>query len=226
MSRCVTITDMTPITVLVVDDQELMAEALHVFVDSAPDLTCVGVASDGQQAVEMALSLRPNVVLMDLNLPKLNGVEATRRILDSGLETAVVAITTFVTDEYLEPAFVSGVSGFILKDSTPQEVILAVRAATRNSVVLSKAVKDSLLARTRPGRPLTSGRATDWSLTPREREVLSLLAQGHDNRELSRLLKVSEATVKAHMGSLMAKAGVTNRVHLVVRAMHDGLVAP
>lgn len=214
---------MNPITVLVVDDQDLMAEALRVFVDSADDLTCVGVAHDGQAGVDLALSLRPDVVLMDLNLPLISGVEATRRILASGLPIAVVAITTFVTEEHLEPAFVSGVSGFILKDSTPQEVILAVRAAARNSVVLSRAVRDSLLARA--GHRSWEAAADPWSLTPREVEVLTLLARGCDNRELSRQLDISEATVKAHMGRLMAKAGVTNRVHLVVRAVQEGIVS-
>ncbi len=202
-----------------------MAEALRVFVDSADDLTCIGVAHDGQAAVDQALSLRPDVVLMDLNLPRMSGVEATRRILASGLPISVVAITTFVNEEHLEPAFVSGVSGFILKDSTPEEVIIAVRAAARSSVVLSSAVRDSLLARAgrRPGESSTG--SDPWSLTPREVEVLALLARGCDNRELSRQLTISEATVKAHMGRLMAKAGVTNRVHLVVRAIQEGIVS-
>ncbi|MDA8439510.1 MAG: response regulator transcription factor [Propionibacterium sp.] len=216
---------MSQTSVLIVDDQELMAEALRVFVDSADDLTCVGIAHDGQRGVEMALSLRPDVVLMDLKLPLLSGVEATRRILAANSDTAVVAITTMMTDAYLEPAFVSGISGFLLKDSTPQEVIMAVRAAARNSIVLSKAVRDSLLARARSGGPSPSERASTWSLTPREIDVLTLLARGYDNRELSRALEISEATVKAHMSSLMAKAGVTNRVHLVVRALQDGVVA-
>ncbi len=215
---------MNPTSVLIVDDQELMAEALRVFVDSADDLTCVGIAHDGQRGVEMALSLRPDVVLMDLKLPLLSGVEATRRILAANGGTAVVAITTMMTEAYLEPAFMSGISGFLLKDSTPQEVIMAVRSAARNSIVLSKAVRDSLLARARSGVPSRSERASTWSLTPREIDVLTLLARGYDNRELSRALEISEATVKAHMSSLMAKAGVTNRVHLVVRALQDGVV--
>lgn len=215
---------MNPTSVLIVDDQELMAEALRVFVDSADDLTCVGIAHDGQRGVEMALSLRPDVVLMDLKLPLVSGVEATRRILAANGGTAVVAITTMMTEAYLEPAFMSGISGFLLKDSTPQEVIMAVRSAARNSIVLSKAVRDSLLARARSGIPSRSERASTWSLTPREIDVLTLLARGYDNRELSRALEISEATVKAHMSSLMAKAGVTNRVHLVVRALQDGVV--
>ncbi len=215
---------MSQTSVLIVDDQELMAEALRVFVDSADDLTCVGIAHDGQRGVEMALSLRPDVVLMDLKLPLLSGVEATRRILAANSDTAVVAITTLMTEAYLEPAFMSGISGFLLKDSTPQEVIMAVRSAARNSIVLSKAVRDSLLARARSAVPSPSKRANTWPLTPRELDVLTLLARGYDNRELSRALEISEATVKAHMSSLMAKAGVTNRVHLVVRALQDGVV--
>ncbi len=213
------------IRVLVVEDQALMSQALAMFVDAGEGMHCVGIAEDGAAAVQMTADLRPDVVLMDMQLPVMDGVEATRRIVAAAHVPSIVAVTTFVTEEYLLPAFRAGVQGFIVKDSRPHEVAAAVTQAFEGSMPVSPQVSRALVrvAMTQPDRPAGTKVLLE-PVTPREREVLACLGQGLSNQEIAAELFVTEATVKAHVGRLMTKFGVDNRVKLVVNGVRLGLV--
>lgn len=213
------------IQVLVVEDQALMSQALAMFVDAGHGMRCVGIAEDGAAAVRMTAELQPDVVLMDMQLPIMDGVEATRRIAAAQHVPAIVAVTTFATEEYLLPAFRAGVQGFIVKDSRPHEVAAAVVQAFEGSMPVSPQVSRALvqLAVTQPDRSADAKELPE-PLTPREREVLACLGQGMSNQEIAAELFVTEATVKAHVGRLMAKFGVDNRVKLVVNGVRLGLL--
>lgn len=218
---------MDDIRVLVVEDQALMSQALRMFIDGAPGMGCVGIAEDGAAAVEMAARLRPDVVLMDMQLPVMDGVEATSRILASAHRPAILAITTFATDEYLVPAFRAGVNGFIVKDSRPGEVAQAVQQAHAGTMAVSPKVATALVKAVTAEPATTGGVVADAlrePLTGRESEVLALIGQGLSNRDVAGALFVTEATVKAHASRLMAKFGVENRVQLVVSAVKLGLL--
>ncbi len=217
---------MDDIRVLVVEDQGLMSQALSMFINSAEGMTCVGIAEDGAAAVDSARRLQPDVVLMDMQLPVLDGIEATERILDSAHRPAIVAITTFATDEYLVPAFRAGVQGFIVKDSRPAEVADAVRQAHAGTMAVSPQVASALVSAvlTRPANSLEPQAALHEPLTRREIEVLGMIGLGLSNRDVAAALFVTEATVKAHVGRLMAKFEVKNRVQLVVGAARLGMI--
>ncbi len=214
------------IRVLVVEDQGLMSQALSMFIDGAAGMVCIGIAGDGLAAVEMASRLQPDVVLMDMQLPVLDGIEATTRILDSGCRPAILAITTFATGEYLVPAFRAGVQGFIVKDSRPAEVADAIRQAHAGTMAISPQVAEALVKEviTKAAVPGEQPAALRDPLTGRETEVLEMIGQGLSNRDVAAALFVTEATVKAHVGRLMAKFGVKNRVQLVVGAARRGLI--
>ena len=217
---------MDDIRVLVVEDQVLMSQALRMFINGAPGMACIGIAEDGGAAVAMTARLRPDVVLMDMQLPVMDGVEATTRILASAHRPAIVAITTFATDEYLVPAFRAGVHGFIVKDSRPAEVAHAVQQAHAGTMVVSPQVA-SALVKAVTAEPSSGGdvvASLREPLTGRESEVLALIGRGMSNRDVAGALFVTEATVKAHAGRLMAKFGVENRVQLVVSAVRLGLL--
>lgn len=218
---------MEKIGVLIVDDQALMGQAIRVFVDSTEDLITVGEANNGARAVEQCVALHPDVVLMDMQMPVMDGVEATRRITAQCPGVKVLAVTTFSTEEYLIPALRAGAIGYLLKDMEPGEIVSAVRRAHVGDAVLAPAVAKDLLAEIRGesrSAPDAADPALSASLSDRELEVLALLGSGYSNAEMATQLFLSEATVKSHMGRIMAKFEVRDRVQLLIKATQKGLI--
>jgi DNA-binding NarL/FixJ family response regulator len=193
--------------------------------DGEAGLTVVGDAADGQEAVELVEKLRPNVVLMDIRMPVLDGIEATRRITGRFPGTAVLVLTTYDLDEYVFAALEAGASGFLLKDCPPDELISAIRVVARGDALIAPSVTRRLIVEftSRAGRP---GRAELPPISERERDVLVGVARGLSNAELAAELFIGEATVKTHISSLLTKLGCRDRVQLVVRAYEAGVVVP
>jgi len=218
------------ITVLIADDQPLMRTALRMTLAGEPDIEVVGEAADGVEAVELAERLRPDVAVMDIRMPNLDGVAATRRLTGpgDGKPVKVLAITTFDLDEYVVEALRAGASGFLLKDATPEELVHAVRVIGAGNALLAPRVTKRLLdqyARRLPPATPQSVEVLD-KLTNRELAVLNLLARGHSNAEVGQALHLAETTVKTHVAHLLAKLGLADRVHIVVFAYESGLVKP
>jgi DNA-binding NarL/FixJ family response regulator len=217
------------IRVAVADDQALVRAGFHVLLDSAPDIEVVGEASNGAEAVELARSARPDVILMDIRMPVMNGIEATRTIVQSAdlPDTRVLILTTFDLDEYVFEALRSGASGFLLKDTEPQELLDAVRVIASGEALLAPSVTRRLIAefarQPDPKRPTPKELA---SLTEREREVMGLIARGMTNDEIAETLVVSPATAKTHVSRVMSKLDARDRAQLVVIAYECGLVTP
>lgn len=216
----------TVIRVLLVDDQELMRMGFRMVLGAQPDIDVVGEAGDGRRAVELADELRPDVVLMDVRMPVLDGVEATRQITGPGF-AKVLVMTTFDLDEYALSALHNGASGFLLKDTQPAELVSALRAVASGDAVVSPSVTRRLLDRFlgTAGGQLRDASMLDV-LTEREREVLVLIAKGLSNTEIAGTLFLSEATVKTHVGRILAKLDLRDRVQAVVLAYETGLVRP
>jgi DNA-binding NarL/FixJ family response regulator len=214
------------IRVLLVDDQELMRMGFQMVLGAQPDIDVVGEAGDGRRAVELAGELRPDVVLMDVRMPILDGVEATKQITGPGL-AKVLVMTTFDLDEYALSALRNGASGFLLKDTQPAELVSSLRAVASGDAVVSPSVTRRLLSRFlgAAGGELRDATVLDV-LTDREREVLVLIAKGLSNTELAGRLFLSEATVKTHVGRILAKLDLRDRVQAVVLAYETGLVRP
>ena len=214
------------IRVLLVDDQELMRMGFRMVLGAQPDIDVVGEAGDGRRAVELADELRPDVVLMDVRMPILDGVEATRQITGPGY-AKVLVMTTFDLDEYALSALHNGASGFLLKDTQPAELVSALRAVASGDAVVSPSVTRRLLDRFlgTAGGQLRDAGVLD-ALTEREREVLVLIAKGLSNTEIAGTLFLSEATVKTHVGRILAKLELRDRVQAVVLAYETGLVRP
>jgi DNA-binding NarL/FixJ family response regulator len=214
------------IRVLLVDDQELMRMGFRMVLGAQPDIDVVGEAGDGRRAVELAAQLRPDVVLMDVRMPILDGVEATKQITGPGL-AKVLVMTTFDLDEYALSALQNGASGFLLKDTQPAELVSALRAVASGDAVVSPSVTRRLLDRFlgTSGGQLRDVAVLDV-LTEREREVLGLIAKGLSNTEIAGTLFLSEATVKTHVGRILAKLDLRDRVQAVVLAYETGLVRP
>lgn len=214
------------VSVLLVDDQELMRMGFRMVLDAQDDLDVVGEAGNGAEAVELTESLRPDVVLMDIRMPVLDGVEATRRIA-AKRSAKVLVMTTFDLDEYALAALRGGASGFLLKDTPPEDLVSAVRAVASGDAVVSPSVTKRLLDRFLGG---SGGQLRDPSvldvLTGREREVLVLVAKGLSNSEIAGRLFLSEATVKTHLGRILSKLDLRDRVQAVVLAYETGLVKP
>lgn len=213
------------IRVLVVDDQALVRAGFVKLLEPEEDLRVVAEAGDGLEAVEAVLRTRPDVVLMDIRMPRLDGLEATRRILSSpGLATRVVVLTTFEDDEYVFSALRAGASGFLLKTAPAEQLVEALRAAAAGNAALAPSVARRLIAEfnSRPA-PTPPARSP---FTERETAVLALVAQGLSNSEIASRLFVGEATVKSHVGSMLGKLGLRDRVQLVVHAYETGLVRP
>jgi DNA-binding NarL/FixJ family response regulator len=216
----------TPIRVAVVDDQALMRAGFRMILESADGLDVVGEAENGIRAVELVTRLEPDVVLMDIRMPELDGIEATRRITASSAATRVLILTTFELDEYVYSALRAGAAGFLLKDTPPEQLIDAIHIVAAGEALLSPSVTRRLVeefARSTPARTPTPGLN---DLTDRETEVLHAMAGGLSNAEIAEKLYVGETTVKTHVGRVLMKLGVRDRVQAVVAAYESGLVTP
>ncbi|MFE9097974.1 response regulator [Streptomyces sp. NPDC007264] len=212
------------IRVLLVDDQQLVRAGLRMLCEAAPDVRVVGDAENGRQAVRLAEELRPEVILMDLRMPGVDGITATRRILAADPSIRIVALTTFDDDDHLYPALAAGACGFLVKDAAPAELLDGVRRAARGDDPFSTSVLRRLVGRAVQARDGEGERRAEppADLTQREREVLSLVGAGLSNGEIAERLHVGVTTVKTHVSSLMAKTGATNRVRLAVLAARTG----
>jgi DNA-binding NarL/FixJ family response regulator len=208
---------------MLADDQALVRSGFRMILDSRDDVVVVGEAQDGLEAVNLAADLRPDVILMDVRMPKLDGVEATRRIVASGSEARILILTTFDLDEYVYEAIRAGASGFLLKDVQPVELVDAIRVVAAGNALLGSTVTKRLLGRFTDGAPQAS-LPTLESLTDREREILALMAGGLSNAEIAVRLVVGETTVKTHVSSILRKLGVRDRVQAVIVAYDSGLV--
>jgi DNA-binding NarL/FixJ family response regulator len=215
-------------TVLVVDDQALVRVGLRKILEAEPDMTVIGEAEDGQDAAFEARRLAPAVVLMDIRMPVLDGIEATRRIVSTSPASRVIVLTTFGLDTYVYEALHAGASGFMLKDAPPEEIVAAVRLVANGEALLAPAVTRSVIEEfvRREKPPPRSPPAAVEELTPREREVLDLLAQGLSNPEICERLVISEATAKTHVARILQKLNLRDRVQVVIYAYETGLVAP
>jgi DNA-binding NarL/FixJ family response regulator len=211
--------------VLIADDQSLLRAGFRKLIEGESGLTVVGDAANGSEAIELVERLRPNVVLMDIRMPVLDGIEATRRITERFPGTAVLVLTTYDLDEYVFAALEAGASGFLLKDCPPDELIAAIRVVARGDALIAPSVTRRLIMEF----TTRGSRAASQALPPiseREREVLVGVAHGHSNAELAAQLFIGEATVKTHVSSLLTKLGCRDRVQLVVRAYEAGVVVP
>jgi DNA-binding NarL/FixJ family response regulator len=216
-----------PIRVLVVDDQELVRAGFCVILDNADGITVVGEAATGAEAVALAEQLRPDVVLMDVRMPEMDGLEAARLITATLPAPKVVMLTTFDLDDYVYAALRAGASGFLLKDSPRADLIAAVRAAAGGDALLAPSVTRRLIeAFARRPAETSPSPSQLASVTARERDVLLLMARGRSNAEIAAALVVSEATVKTHVGSVLAKLGLRDRVQAVILAYETGLIVP
>jgi DNA-binding NarL/FixJ family response regulator len=221
------------IRVLVADDQPLVRNGFRMILDAEDDVEIVGEASDGFAAVDLAARHRPDVVLMDVRMPNLDGVEATRRIAESqdpsdGCPVHVLVLTTFDLDEYVVEALRAGASGFLLKDVTPEDLVTAIRVVAAGDAVVAPSVTRRLLDRFASNLPRASSSPPPGldALTEREAEVLALVARGLSNAEIAQRLVVAETTVKTHVGRILMKLGLRDRVQAVVFAYEVGLVQP
>jgi DNA-binding NarL/FixJ family response regulator len=216
------------IRVLLVDDQALLRTGFRMVLGAEPGLTVVGEAGDGVEAVELARRLQPDVVLMDIRMPKLDGVEATRRIMAAELPTRVLVLTTFDLDEYVVGALRAGASGFVTKDVPAEDLVDAIRVVAAGEAVVAPRVLRRLLDQYAGHLPNPSAAAPAVfaGLTDREQEVLVLIARGLSNAEIAKELFVSETTVKTHVGHVLTKLGVRDRVQAVVLSYESGLVRP
>jgi DNA-binding NarL/FixJ family response regulator len=218
------------ISVLLADDQPLLRMGFRMILESQPDMTVAGEAADGAEAVARTAELGPDVVLMDVRMPGTDGIEATRRIIAGGGDTRVLILTTFDLDEYAFAALRAGASGFLLKDAPPDDLLSGIRAVAGGDAVVAPSVTRRLLdayAYRLPdaGAPATRAARLD-PLTEREREVLLAVARGLSNAEIAERLVVSEATVKTHVGRILTKLGLRDRVQAVILAYEVGLVQP
>lgn len=214
------------ISVLVCDDQALVRAGFLKLLEAADDLALVGEAADGLEAVALARRIRPQVTLMDIRMPRLDGISATRRIVkECGDDVRVLMLTTFGSDEYVFDSLRAGASGFLLKDAPPEDLVAAIRVVARGEALLDPAITRSVVAafvRSTPARPQLQKKLA--RLTTREHETLRLLASGLSNAEIADALVLSEATAKSHVGHILAKLDVRDRVQAVIFAYEVGLV--
>jgi DNA-binding NarL/FixJ family response regulator len=214
--------------VLIADDQALMRAGFRMILEAEADLEIVGEAADGREAVAEAARLRPDVVLMDVRMPEMDGIEATRRLLDGNGETKVVMLTTFDMDEYVFEALRAGASGFLVKDVPPEQLVAGIRSVASGDSLLGPSVTRRLIQEfvRRPPGALRTPPPELARLTAREVEVLRMMARGRSNAEIATEIFVSETTVKTHVAHVLAKLGVRDRVQAVVFAYESGVVLP
>jgi DNA-binding NarL/FixJ family response regulator len=211
--------------VVVADDQAISRQGLRMILESVPDIEVVGEAVDGLDAVGQAQRRAPDLVLMDIRMPRMDGIEATRRLRDQpGVE--VIIITTFDLDEYVIEALRAGAVGFLVKDSPPERIIDAVRSVARGDALIAPEVTRRLLGRFVSGLPARAGDPRLEALTPRELDVLLQIAAGHSNAAIAERLHLEESTVKGHVRRMLAKLDLTSRVQAVIFAYETGLVVP
>ena len=216
------------IAIVLADDQELVRSGFRMILDARPDLEVVGEAGDGAQAVALVERLRPDVVLMDVRMPDVDGLEATRRIVAAGSPARIIVLTTYDADEYVFAALRAGASGFMLKDVRPTDLVEAVRVVARGDALLAPSVTRRLLDRFADALPGPDAAPSPdlAELTERELEVLRLVALALSNAEIAGRLVLTEATVKTHVSSILRKLGLRDRVQAVVLAYDVGLVRP
>lgn len=218
-----------PITVFIADDQAMVRQGFGALLSAQPDISVIGDAPDGKIAVAEVARLRPDVVLMDVRMPEMNGLDAARQILSAGWEppVRVLMLTTFDIDDYVYEALSVGASGFMLKDAPAEELIRAVRVVAEGQALLAPTVTRRLIADVTSRRAVPRARpAALDALTPREREVLELIARGLSNVEIAERLFVAEQTVKTHVGKVLSKLDLRDRAQAVVLAYESGLVTP
>ncbi|HEX5641168.1 MAG TPA: response regulator transcription factor [Thermoleophilia bacterium] len=219
-------TESAPIRVLIVDDHQVVRRGLRTFLELHDDLDVVGEAGDGLEAVEQAAALRPDVVLMDIVMPRLDGIEATRRIKEQSAAVGVIALTSFAGDDQVLPALEAGASSYLLKDVSPEELVEAIRAVHRGEPRLHPdALRKVMEAAMGPRADEAPARAPSppGDLTERELEVVALVAQGLSNREIAETFVLSEKTVKTHIGHILAKLELKDRTQLAIYALKHGL---
>ncbi|HEY8628600.1 MAG TPA: response regulator transcription factor [Gaiellaceae bacterium] len=216
------------IRILIVDDQAMVRTGFRMILESEEDIDIAGEAADGLEAIDQARALQPDVILMDIRMPNLDGLEATRRILDGGVSTAkVLVLTTFDLDEYVYESLRAGASGFMLKDAPPEQLVDAIRIVASGDSLLAPSVTRRVIEGFVAGRPARDGPPPELeSLTARELEVLHALARGCSNAEIAKELFVSETTVKTHVARVLQKLNLRDRVQAVVLAYESGLVQP
>jgi DNA-binding NarL/FixJ family response regulator len=224
-------TSAPPVRVVVADDHQVVRTGFAALLDTQPDFTVLGTASDGAEAVRMSRELRPDIVLMDVRMPGTDGIEATRQLTGSADSPRVIILTTFDLDEYVYDALRAGASGFLLKDVTAERLFDAVRVVAAGEALLAPAVTRRLISEFAKLRPKATGRSEGAAralgeLTPRETEVLRLLAEGLSNPEIAARLVVTEETVKTHVSRVLHKLGLRHRTQAVVLAYESGLVTP
>ena len=219
----------SPLRILLVDDQQLVRLGFRMVLEAESDLTVVGEAADGAEGVRLAAALRPDVVLMDVRMPVLDGIEATRRIVEADPQARVIVLTTFDLDEYAFGGLRAGASGFLLKDARPEELTAAVRGVAAGDAAVSGRVTRAMLELFADRLPTGAGAAPAGSdptaaLTPREREILVAMGEGLSNGEIGAKFYLTESTVKTHVGRVLAKLQLRDRVHAVIFAYEHGLV--
>ena len=217
------------IRILLVDDQELLRMGFRMVLEAQDGMEVVGEASDGAEAVALTRQLEPDVVLMDVRMPGMDGVQAARALVDGGSRSHIIILTTFDLDEYAHAALRAGASGFLLKDAPTADLLSAIRAVASGDAVVAPSTTRRLLATIAHQLPVAETGADApglRSLTPREREVLIAVARGLSNAEIADELVLSEATVKTHVGRILAKLALRDRVQIVIYAYDRGLVAP
>lgn len=208
-------------TILIVDDQKLVRAGLRMLCESAAGVAVVGEAANGVEAVSLSAQLDPDVILMDLRMPGLDGIEATEQIVGSARHGRILVLTTFDDDDHLYPALAAGASGFLVKDTEPAELLAAIRRIADGEMVFSPQLLRRVVERaSAPGRPEPA--AATAALTARERDVLALIAEGMSNAEIANDLHLSVTTVKTHVANLMAKTGCDNRVRLAIYYIRTG----
>jgi len=215
------------IRVLIVDDQALVRAGFRMILDAQPDLEVVGEAADGSTAIDAVRTLRPDVVLMDIRMPGVDGIEATRRLTEANVPSKIVILTTYDLDEYVFDALAAGASGFLLKHVPPEELVRGVRVAASGEALLAPSITKRLIEEFAKHRaPVRAGGTDLNTLTDREQEVIRLLARGLSNPEIARELKVGDATVKTHVAHVLDKLGLRDRVQAVIFAYEVGLIKP
>jgi NarL family two-component system response regulator LiaR len=205
------------IKILLVDDHSVVRQGLRAFLELLGDIQIVGEASGGAEAVDLAIQLSPDIVLMDLVMPGMNGIEATRQICTRCPATKVIALTSFLADEHIYPALAAGASGYLLKDVTPGELVKAIRTVYQGKAELHPEVAKRIIE----GLQGQNSETTEQKLTPRELEVLGLISQGLSNQEIANRLTISPKTVKVHVGNILSKLNLTDRTQAAIYALHN-----